>query len=163
MGTSAFILMSPKKYTPERLLADSIVSAYHADIMLNFHNSKNFSSNGQFLSTTLNINDKKVRENNDSFILYVDALDNPNLAFFYYQDVDLDSNNKLYQVGTIEDVHGVEELVFRFIYNYLKINPDDYFWVADYDWVYSWEDMQKLKSRPYDSDWCYKNPKLIFG
>ncbi|CAG7651988.1 hypothetical protein ACFQI7_19245 [Paenibacillus allorhizosphaerae] len=163
MGTSAFILMSQIKYTPERLLADSIISAFHADVMLNFHNSKNYASNGQFLSTTLNISDKKVRENNESFLLYVDGLDNPHLDFFYYQDVGLDLNNKLYQVGTIEDIYGVEELVFRFIYHYLKVNPDDYFWVADYDWVYRWEDMQKLKTLPYDSDWCYKNPKLSFG
>ncbi|GIN92629.1 hypothetical protein [Siminovitchia terrae] len=159
MGTTAFILISQKKYTPERLLADSIISAYHADVMLNFHNSKNYDSNGQFLSTTLNINDKNVRENSESFILYVDALDNPNLDFFDYEYVGLNPNYKLYQAGTIEEVYGVEELVFQFIYHYLKANPDDYFWVADYDWVYSWEDIQRLKSLPYDSEWCYKNPK----
>ncbi|MFK4302617.1 hypothetical protein ABH892_002721 [Paenibacillus sp. RC254] len=162
MGTSAYILMSKKKYSPERLLADSIISTFHADVMLNFHNSKNFGNNGQLLSTTLNINDRMVRENNYSFIFYVDSTDNPNLNFYYNEDVGLDSNNKLYQVGCIEDVYGVEALVFRFIYEYLKLNSDDYFWVADYDWVYSWEDMQKLKSQPYDPDWCYKNPKLIF-
>lgn len=158
MGTSASILMSPQKYTPDRLLADTIISAYHADVMLNFHNSKNYANNGQLLSTTLNINDKNVRDNNYSFILYVDAIDNPNLNFFYYEDVGLEPDKKLYQVGTIEEIFGVEELVFRFIYEYLKLNPDDYFWVAEYDWVYSWGDMQKMKSLPYDPDWCYKNP-----
>lgn len=159
MGTSAYILMSRKKYSPERLLADSIISTFHADIMLNFHNSKNFGNDGRFLSTTLNINDKKVRENNFSFIFYVDSKDNPNLDFYYNEDVGLDSKNELYQVGCIEDVYGVEELVLRFIYEYLKLNPEDYFWVADYDWVYSWEDMQKIKFQPYDPDWCYKSPK----
>lgn len=67
----------------------------------------------------------------------------------------------LYQVGYIEDVYGVEELIFRFIYEYLKLNPTDYFWIPDYDWVYSWEDMQKFRSLPYDPNWCYKNPKSI--
>jgi hypothetical protein len=159
MGTSSFILMSQDKYSPERLLADTIISTFHADIMLNFHNTRNYSNNEQFLSTTLNINDKLVGENNYSFILYVDSKDNPNLSFNYNEDLGIDSNKKLYQVGYIEDIYGVEELVFRFTFEYLKLNPDDYFWVADYDWVYSWEDMQKFKSLPYDPDWCYKNPK----
>ncbi|MBD8005042.1 hypothetical protein [Bacillus norwichensis] len=159
MGTTAFILISQKEYTPERLLANSIASAYHADIMLNFYNSKNYDSNGHFLSTTLNINDKNVKENGESFILYVGALDNPNLDFFDYKGVGLNPSHKLYQGGTIEEIYGVEELVFRFIYHYLKANPDDYFWVADYNWVYSWKDMQKLKSLPFDSEWCYKKPK----
>ncbi|AVV58511.1 hypothetical protein C7121_21485 [Paenibacillus glucanolyticus] len=158
MGSTAYILMSPTKFTPERLLADSIISAYHSDVMLHFHNSKNYASNGQLLSTTLNINDKNVRENNESFILYVDALDHPQHDFLYYEDVGLDTAHKLVQAGTIEDVYGVEELVFRFIYHYLELNRDDYFWVADYDWVYGWEDLQKLKSLPFDPDWCYKNP-----
>jgi len=156
MGTTAFILTSPNKYSPERLLADSIISAYHADIMLNFHNSKNYDGNGQLLSTTLNINDKNVRENHDSFLLYVDASDNRELDFLYYEDVGLDPDHKLYQVGAIEDIYGVEELVFRFIYQYLQLNRDDYFWVPDNDWVYGWEDLQRFKSLPYDSEWCYK-------
>jgi len=36
-----------------------------------------------------------------------------------------------------------------------------YYWLGDYNWVYSWEDMRKLKSLPYDPNWCYKNPKMI--
>ncbi|MBA4535561.1 hypothetical protein H1Z61_00055 [Bacillus aquiflavi] len=161
MGTSAFILMDQKKYSPERLLADSIIATFHANIMLNFHNSKNYTKDGKFLSTTLNINDKMVQENNCSFIFYVDSIHNPNINFYYYEDVDLDPKQKLYQVGCIEEIYGVEELVFQFIYAYLNLNRADYFWVADYDWVYSWNDLQKLKGLPYDPDWCYKNPKLM--
>lgn len=33
--------------------------------------------------------------------------------------------------------------------------------VADYDWVFTWEDTQKIHSMSYDSDWCYKDPKMI--
>ncbi|RPK28353.1 hypothetical protein EDO6_03880 [Paenibacillus xylanexedens] len=59
----------------------------------------------------------------------------------------------------MEDIYGNQELILHFIYEYLKLNPDDYFWIADNDWVYSREEIQKLKSLPYDPDWCYKNPK----
>lgn len=159
MGTSAFILTDRKKYTTEKLLSDSIVAAFNADVMLNFHNSKNYSADGHFLSTTMNISHKLVKENNYSFIFYVDATDNPGLEFYYNDDVGLEVDKDLFQVGCIEEIYGVQELVFEFIYHYLKLNPDDYFWVADYDWVYSWGDMEKLKALPYDPDWCYKNPR----
>jgi hypothetical protein len=159
MGTSAFILTERKKYTTEKLLSDSIVAAFNADVMLNFHNSKNYSTDGHFLSTTMNISHKLVKENNYSFIFYVDATDNPGLEFYYNDDVGLEADRDLFQVGCIEEIYGVQELVFEFIYHYLKLNPNDYFWVADYDWVYSWEDMKKLKALPYDPDWCYKNPR----
>ncbi|MCK6077084.1 hypothetical protein [Paenibacillus silvae] len=161
MGTSAYILMEHKKYTTEKLLGDSIVAAFYADAMLNFHNSKNYSMDGKFLSTTLNISHKLVKQNGYSFIYYVDATNNPSIEFYYNEDVGLEPSRKLCKVGCIEEIYGVQELIFSFIYEYLKLNPDDYFWVTDYDWVYSWGDMQKLKSLPYDPDWCYKNPKNL--
>uniref|UniRef100_UPI00406C38B4 hypothetical protein n=1 Tax=Paenibacillus sp. FSL H7-0350 TaxID=2975345 RepID=UPI00406C38B4 len=160
MGSSAFILMKQEKYTPEKLLSDTIVAAFHADARLYFDNYKKY-KNEQFLYTTLNVTDKPlVNENNQQFIFYVDGLDNYEITYDNNEVVfGLDSSLPLYQVGGIEEIYGAQELIFRFIYEYLKLNPDDYFWVADYDWVYSWEDMQKLKSLPYDSDWCHKSPK----
>lgn len=49
MGTSAFILMKQEKYTPEKLLSDTIVAAFHADARLYFDNYKKY-KNEQFLS-----------------------------------------------------------------------------------------------------------------
>jgi len=98
---------------------------------------------------------------NHQFILYVKAKDNPTILFSDYEDLGLDSDRELFRVGTIEEVYGAEELIFRFIYEYLKLNPDDHLWVADYDWTFGWEDMKNLKSLSFDPDWCYKNPKMI--
>lgn len=160
MGTTAFILTDREKYTPEKFLADTIVATFHSDAKLIFENYKNYKE-GRFSSTTLNILDHSYNseENNYQFILYVKARENPSIFFSDYDDLGLNSDRELFRIGAIEEVYGAEKVIFRFIYEYLKINPDDYFWVADYDWVYSWEDMQRLKSLPYDSDWCYKNPK----
>lgn len=161
MGSSAFILMKKSKYTPERLLADTIVAVFHAKAMLYFQNDQRFLEDGRFSYTTLNINDKPFNEENKrSLLYYIDGTEN-NIDFYYYEELNLDPSQDLCRVGCIEEIYGTQELIFRFIYEYLKLNPDDYFWIADYDWVYSWEDMQKLKSLPYDPDWCYKNPKLI--
>lgn len=161
MGTTAFILKEREKYTPEKLLADTIVATFHSDAKLIFENNKYFAKEGHFSSTTLNILDRsyKSEENNHQFILYVKATDNPSIRFSDYDDLGLDPVRELSRVGTVEEVYGAEKLIFRFIYEYLKLNPDDYFWVADYDWVFRWEDMQKLKSLPYDQDWCYKKPE----
>ncbi|ERI09029.1 hypothetical protein [Aneurinibacillus aneurinilyticus] len=162
MGTSAFILMKKEEYSSEKLLADSIVVAFRANVMLYFDNSKRFTEDGSFTYTTLTIRNKPSNgENKHDFILYIDSPDNPDIEFYYYEDLRIDPDESLCKVGCIENVSNAEELIFRFIYEYLKLNPDNYFWTADYDWVYSWEDMQKLKSLPYDPDWCYKNPKLI--
>ncbi|MDL1164051.1 hypothetical protein [Paenibacillus sp. 843] len=143
-------------------MGDAIVATFHADARLYFDNYKKY-KNEQFLYTTLNVTDKPLSdENNQQFIFYVDGVNN--YEIYYENDEDLsgvDSQLSLYQVGGIEDIYGAQELIFRFIYEYLKLNPDDYFWVADYDWVYSWEDMKRLKSLPYNPDWCYKNPRAI--
>lgn len=160
MGTSAVILTKKDRYFPEKLLADTIVAAFHSDASLYFYNNKNYSDDGEFLYTTLNINNKSFSENNkNSSIFYIHSIHSPSIDFYYHNDLGLDTNLSLCQVGHIEDIYDNQELIFNFIYEYLKLNPDDFFWVTDYDWVYSWEDIKKIKSLPYDPDWYSKNPK----
>ncbi|MGE6257035.1 hypothetical protein ACQKCU_03835 [Heyndrickxia sporothermodurans] len=159
MGTSAVILTKKETYSPEKLLADTIVATFHTDLTLYFHNNKNYFENGVFSYTTLNINDKTLNEDNIlSFIFYIHSINSPSIDFYYHEDLGLDTNLKLSQIGHIENIYGVQKLIFSFVYEYLKLNPEDYFWITDYDWVYKWEDMKRLKELPYDPDWCYKKP-----
>jgi len=159
MGTSAVILTNKDKYSPEQLLADTIVAAFHSDSALYFYNNKTYTNEGEFLYTTLNINRKSFTgDNESSLIFHIHSINSPSTEFYYHEDLGLDTSESLYQVGHIEDIYGNHELILNFIHEYLKLNPDDYFWIADNDWVYSLEDIQKLKSLPYDTDWCYKNP-----
>ncbi|WP_308723261.1 hypothetical protein [Paenibacillus polysaccharolyticus] len=117
---------------------------------------------GRFSSTTLNVlsHSYNSEENNRQFILYVKAKENKSVLFHDHEDLNLDPKQDLIRVGTIEEAFGAEEVIFQFVYEYLKLNQADYFWVADYDWVYTWEDIKKLHSMSYDSDWCYKNPRM---
>jgi len=49
-------------------------------------------------------------------------------------------------------------LLFNFVYEYLKLNPDDLFEVAYYDHrIYSLKEMEQLRRRPYDPNWCYRD------
>ncbi len=159
MGTSAYILMDRNEFTTEKLLSDTIVATFHAGLMLKLNNYNNYFEDGKFSSTMLNINDKLVAEKGKSLLYYVHATSHPNISFYDHEDVGLDPNRELCRVGYMEEIYDVEDVVFKFIYEYLKLNPKDYFWMPDYDRVYSWEDMQHLKSLPYDPQWCYKNPK----
>lgn len=108
MGTTAFILTESEKYTPEKFLADTIVAAFHSDAKLIFGNDKSFEG-GRFSSTTLNILDHSYNslENNHRFILYVKAKENPSIYFSDYDDLGLDSDRELCQIGTIEEVFSV--------------------------------------------------------
>ncbi|MGO4732664.1 hypothetical protein [Paenibacillus sp. 2KB_22] len=162
MGTTAFFLTEREKYTPEKFLSDTMIAAFNSDNRIIFDNHKNL-ENGKFSSTTLNIlaHSYNSDENNHQFIMYVKAKENKSVIFSDYEDLDLDPNHELIRVGTIEEVFGAEEVILRFVYEYLIFNRSDYFWVSDYDWVYTWEDIQKIYSMPYDSDWCYKDPKMI--
>ncbi|MDQ0723540.1 hypothetical protein QF049_004801 [Paenibacillus sp. W4I10] len=162
MGTTAFFLTEREKYTPEKFLSDTMIAAFNSDNRIILDNHKNL-KNGKFSSTTLNIlaHSYNSDDNNHQFIMYVKAKENKSGIFGDYEGLDLDPNHELIRVGTIEEVFGAEEVILRFVYEYLNLNRSDYFWVSDYDWVFTWEDIQKINSMIFDSDWCYKDPKMI--
>lgn len=158
MGTTAMILMNQDQFTPERVLSDTIVAVYHAKLSLQLHQYQKKTSQS---STGLRIYSAlKEGEGNNSFQFYIHAKENPFITFEYYDEIKLDPKLNLCNAGYIEEVFGSQKLIFHFIYEYLKINQDHYFWLPDYDWVYCWEDMERLRSQPYDPDWCYKDPRV---
>lgn len=160
MGTPACILVEREKYTPEKLLSDAIVAAFYANLRLHYH-TKIYSEDGSFSYAIMNILDHSYEEDPDKqFIFHVDSKDDVDL-FESYQELDLDPNKKLCKVGWIEEVQDHGDVVFRFMYEYLRLNPKDLFWVPDYDWVYEWKDMKKIGSMPFDSGWYYTDPKMI--
>ncbi|MBA4602915.1 hypothetical protein [Thermoactinomyces mirandus] len=160
MGTPANILIPYQEYTPEKFLFNVIVSAYFANLQVRVGNVEYF-NDGHFKYMQTNICEKLDGKQfcPKQFLLYVSRKDKyPGESFYYYEDVGLDPSLELCRVGYIEDIKDVKDIVFRFSYEYLKRNPKHYFWVPDFDWVYTWEDMQKLKNS-YDPYWCYKDPK----
>ena len=64
-------------------------------------------------------------------------------------------------VINIENFHDCEDMLLRFAYEYFKKFPNDIFW-DDLDWYYTKADIERIMNRPYDKDWCYKNPKDCF-
>ena len=58
----------------------------------------------------------------------------------------------------IEEIDGREKLVLDFLYEYLKLNPEDIFW-NQYEWYYNYETIKEIKEKEFNSRWCYKKPK----
>lgn len=119
--------------------------------------SLNYSENGRFHYMITNIHDKS--DGPRQFLLYVkNKPKSPGESFYDYEDVGLDPSLELCRVGFIEEIIDQEDVIFCISYEYLKMNPKHYFGVPDFDLVYTWEDMKKIKES-YDPHWCYRNPK----
>lgn len=58
----------------------------------------------------------------------------------------------------IERVSDCEQILLDFLFEYFRLNPNDYFWIEEYGWHYTYEDIKIIKQSEFDSDWCYKNP-----
>lgn len=163
MGTSGVILKSRCDFSVEKLLSEVMIVTFRAKLNLYFHNSTEYNDDGSFKSTSLNISDKPLYQDNALQLLFrISEIKKECINEYGDTEFDwVDKGKKLYYVACIENISTVEKLSFKFIYQYLKLNPNDYFWVDWYKWAFSLEDMEKLKKLPYDPDWCYKDPKLI--
>ncbi|WP_297430317.1 hypothetical protein [Clostridium sp.] len=114
--------------------------------MLYFKNQTKFFDDGSFVHTQCNIIEKtkKITENTIQVIFSLVGVNKEHIN--KYSDIDtefdwIEKGRKLYQIGYVEDVFGAEELIFKFAYEYLKLNPKDYFWVDSYEWAFSFEDI----------------------
>jgi hypothetical protein len=161
MGTSGVVLKNREAFQEETLLSDVIKVAFRKNMYLSFGGYVKRNSNGSFRHTMLNIASKPpyIEETTQQFIFNIWCIENKSINETEFDWVEKDK--KLYNIACIEEVYGAEELAFHFVYEYLKLNPNDYFWFDSYEWVFSLKDMEKLNALPYDSNWCYKNPKLI--
>ena len=53
-------------------------------------------------------------------------------------------NGHLIRAVIIEDFDECEKMLLDFLYEYFKLNPEDYFW-DELDWYYTQEDIVKIK------------------
>ena len=159
MGTSAGFLVNANKYDFKKFLSDIFISSLMCDLMLSSYNDKYFSENGDLSHVRIYISDKYVNENDRKcFMIFVDT--NHYVTEFYnYEELNIDQSLNLSRVALIENVIENHEIIFRFAHHYLRLNPDDFFWVTDNDWVYTLDDMNTLSKKPYNSNWYFTNPK----
>lgn len=57
----------------------------------------------------------------------------------------------------IEDVSGSEDMILKILYEYFKVNANDYFF-DEMDWFYTKKEIDKIYHSNDWQDWLYKNP-----
>ncbi|WP_336686036.1 hypothetical protein [Chryseobacterium bernardetii] len=149
---SGYILKKNNESKPLNILENFIKIAYTIDCIFIYNNNKYISEKDKYDYLSVNFADdfNQISEDNErqfQFYLYINRLQNIEI----YHEI-------FYKVGYIELIDDDNtKLIFEFVYEYLKLNPEEYFWV-EWGYLYKWEDMQKLKSIPFDKDWCFKIP-----
>ncbi|WP_160673127.1 hypothetical protein [Clostridium sp. C8-1-8] len=162
MSTPGSILKRRLDYSTEKVMSDTLSATFRAGLMLYFKNQTNFLNDGSFANTRFNIIDRTVNITDETPQIIFCVLGIKKGIFDLDNEFDwVEKGGKLYEIAYAENISDREELVFNFIYEYLKLNPKDYFWVDSYEWVFSLDDMEKLRKLPFDSEWCYKDPKLV--
>lgn len=64
----------------------------------------------------------------------------------------------LIRVIFIERISECEKILLDFLFEYFRLNPNDYFLVEEYEWYYTYGDIRKIKQNAFDPLWCYKDP-----
>lgn len=91
-----------------------------------------------------------------------------NIVLYLFSKVEIDEKNfdwisegaKLIYIVNIENLYQREELVLNFLYEYLKLNPEDIFW-NEYDWFYSYKSIEEIIKGELKKEWCYEKPKIM--
>lgn len=78
------------------------------------------------------------------------------ICFFEYGDIREDEG--LIRVVFIDNAPDCDRILLDFLFEYLKLNPNDYFWTSVSGCRYTYEDIKKIKQNDFDPLWCYKNP-----
>jgi hypothetical protein len=162
MGTYAHILKNWENHDPEKVFIDTALVCFRINAMLYYHNDKTFYEDGRLRHVYMGVIDDKVSVNEDNerqFTLNIQGVNMDDIEAALDKNWDyLIPNAKLCSLVYLEKVRDENtELIFRFAYEYLKLNPDEYFWF-EWDHAYSWKDMESLKEKPFKKDWCFKKP-----
>ena len=104
-------------------------------------------------SYNLGINDPVCKSD---FCMYI--FDNPKTEYLEDDNFSWISPN-LYTAILIEDISENEKSVLKILYEYFKLYPNEYFY-SEEEWFYDKNNIERIYfENPYDSKWCYRNPK----
>ncbi|MUG48128.1 hypothetical protein [Paenibacillus woosongensis] len=126
---------------------------------LYFSNDYNeYDETGKLKSCSIYFSDMPFEDNYSRQISW-NLYDEP----YNYQTIDFnwdESENQYFKAMVSEDFYENEDLLFKILYGLPKVYPSAKIWIED-NWFYTIEDLEKIKSRPFDDEWCYKNPRDI--
>lgn len=153
MGVSGLILKKKENTSIYKLLHDLRLSAERAGLEARIRSELYEDDIDGGVYTTANIADT-----------YEDIPEAQQWLMYIYSDDDcLDRFDWILKGGhlirsiIIEDIGDCEKILLDFLYEYLKLNPEDIFW-DELDWFYTYEDIVKIKQKEFNPYWCYEKP-----
>ena len=100
----------------------------------------------------------------DYFTISVNKDDIGFIMYIYSKPHEADEYNFSYidsgitRAIDIEDISECEEMILRFLKEYFKYFPNDYF-DDEYDWYYTKKDIDEAFKNGNFHEWCYKPPR----
>ena len=58
----------------------------------------------------------------------------------------------------MENIYESEELILKFLLEYMKNKPNVFFYVECAEYYYTYDDIVKIHNSTFDCKWCYKEP-----
>lgn len=86
----------------------------------------------------------------------VDLYDEP-YKYQYHSFSWYDEEINFFNIAIIDEVYNNEKITLVLYYEISKRYPDTKLWIEE-DWFYTLDDIEKILSRSYSNEWCYKNP-----
>lgn len=155
MGISTFLLFKRGESIAARDLLPSIKNLCTMESLYFDTDEEKFTSDGTLKYCRIYISDIPFEEDY-SRLLCFSLFDEPydfQIVRFKWDD----THSEYFKALESDDFYDNEDLLFRFVYGVLNIYPSAKIWIED-DWFYTLEDLEKIKRKPYDNNWCYKHP-----
>lgn len=158
MGISAFVLFETGSNIP---LTDLLQYTEDLCTELNLFYGISFkkeNGNNQLKHVRANLSDLPFVESS-SRQLCIDFYDEP----YEFQNISFDwlgKDTEFFEAIIVDDFCDNEDLLFDILFKFLKNYPNSKIWMED-DWFYTLNDLEKIANKPYDGNWCYKNPKEL--
>ena len=156
MSSTGVILKKKEDVEFNRLLHDIKLAADRAGLEARIDSDINEDEYDGGVYTTGNIADTyEDIPGAQQWLMYIYSDDE---AFFEYGDIREEEG--LIRVVFIDNAPDCDRILLDFLFEYFKLNPNDYFWLDGAKWHFTYEDIRKLKQNKYDPNWCNKDPHV---
>ena len=156
MGSSTFVLFKKNcSISAEDLLNFFKKFFLKENLIFNYDNEKYINNKLKYVQ--MGVSDKPFDEDYDRQMLF-ELYDEP--YDFRLHELSWENNGQEYFQAIIVDYfENNEDLLFKIMLAVLLEYPQAKLWMEE-DWCYTLKDLKKIeKNKPFDMDWCYKNPK----
>lgn len=150
MGLAGILLKKREFVNVQKIVYDLETSALQAGLAFRRGIDYEKKEDGSFHYLSVNIADTFAEaEDQQQMLMYIYNISEDD----YLQEFDwIAKGMNMIQIVNIEDFQGCEKILLDFLYEYLKRNPEDYFW-NEMDWYYTFDDIVKMKRNEFDPAW----------